>query len=257
MSAALSSLPRDLRVVAALAVLASAVSFLPIEPWLQFVVALPLILVLPGYAIGAALFPRRDLPLEETVVYAIAFSLAAVAIGGVLAQLVVALDRTTWSLLLTAITLAAIVVAELRRGTGQAGQPTVAALRPIGALATVLLLTAFGLAAWSVALATDGAHDQAAESRFSSLWIVPNRNPAVGGARVGVENEEGEDATYELLVREGDEEVGRWPIELADGESWQTVLTGSALSPPAAIAAELYRDGDLYRRAYLRPEEIR
>jgi hypothetical protein len=253
MSEALRFLPRDLRLVASLAVLAAAVSFLPIEPWLQLIVTLPLILVFPGYAIASAVFSKRDLPLEEVTVYTIAFSLAAVAIGGLLLQLVAPLDETTWPLLLTAITLAAIAVAELREK--QKPRSFDISLQPIGAFATVLFLAAFGLAAWSIALATDGAHDQAAESRFTSLWIVPDG--AGGGATVGVEDEEGSETSYELLVREGSVEVGRWQIELTDGESWQADLPKSILQRPTATVAELYRDGDLYRRTYLKPGELR
>lgn len=245
--------PGELRIVAALTLLAWAATLLPLPNWLQAATALPLVLVLPGYAIASALFPSHELPREELVVYAITFSVAAAAIGGVLAQLVVPLDETTWPLLLAGIALAATTVAARRRQSRYYAERQPAAPQsPIGVLASALLVAALGVAAWSVVLATDGARQQAAEARFTSLWIAPDRGP-VGGVAVGVENEEGEAAEYLVVLRAGDEELARWTVRLADSRSWTTEVPRTVLPEGAQAVAELYRDGRLRRRVYLRP----
>jgi uncharacterized membrane protein len=252
----LPGLPPDLRRVARLVLLAWLVSLLPVGGWIQFGALLPLVLLLPGYAIAAALFPTRDLAPEETVVYSIGLSICAVATGGVALQLVAPLNETTWPLLLAGIALVAVAVAARRRraasAAGSAAPRAPRRTRGIGAPATALLLLALAIAAWSVELATDGANEQAAEARFSSLWIVPDRD-ADSGATIGVENEEGGEVSYGVVAWTGSSEAGRWNVELADGEEWQQELPAAAVSPTEPTAVEIWRDGELYRRAYLRP----
>jgi hypothetical protein len=257
MSARLRSLPPDLWITALFTLLAVPASWLPIGSWLELLVMLPLVLVLPGYALTAAIFPGREVPFEERLVYTIVFSVAAVAIGGVLLQLILPLNRTTWPLLLAAITCVAVAVAAERREPQGSARPAGSVPKRIDMPTVALLAVAVAVAGWSIHLATEGAHEQAARSHFTSLWIVPSEDDeGVAGAMVGIENEEGHPTSYELVVRQGPARRGPWLVDLADGESRRVEL-GPWAAGGSRVAADLYHEGRLYRRAYLNAKEIR
>lgn len=244
----------DLRGVAILALVGLLASALPLPSWLRFVLLLPLVLLLPGYGITAATFVR-PLPHAESTVYAIAFSFCAVILGGVVTQLLVPLSTAVWALLLTAITLGACLLAARRRGRAGVPAPARPSLPAIGLPAAAVFLLALGIAGWSVLLATDGAHDQADAARFTSLWIVPEAEE--DGILVGVENQQGAETGYQLVVSaEGTGKTRRIPLDLADGET-RTIELGSWAAPEEdETVAKLYREGRFLRQVRLSPELI-
>lgn len=254
MRSPLRTLPWDLRNVALWALVALAASALPLPSWLRFVLLLPLVLFLPGYAITAAAFPR-GVPHAETIVYALAFSLCAAILGGVLTQVLLPLTAAVWALLLTAITLLACLVAAGRRGLGGIPSPGRPSLPSVGAPAAALAALALALTAWSVVLATDGAHDQADAARFTSLWIDSIPGEEGDGVVVGVENQESAETSYKLVVTaRGEGKARRIGLRLADGQT-RTVELGLWSDPaPKGTVAKLYRDGELYRQVRLSPE---
>jgi hypothetical protein len=243
----------DLRAVALLALTGLTATALPLPASLRLVLLAPLVLVLPGYAIAAATFPR-PLPPSENVVFSLAFSLCTAILGGVLVQVLLPLTPAVWALLLTGLTLAAAAVAAVRRER-QEIRVAPPALPWVGVPAVVLFVLAIGIAGWSVVLATDGAHDQADAARFTSLWMVPRAAEDGGGAVVGIENQQGAESRYQLLVRaRGEKKSRRIPLELEDGEV-RTIEVGAWATPGGkGTVAKLYRDGELHRQVRLSPE---
>src|SRR5437899_947045 len=62
---------------------------------------LPLVLVLPGYALTSALFPRQVLGVPERVVFSLALSLVIVILGGLVLNFTAfGLHASSWSVLL-------------------------------------------------------------------------------------------------------------------------------------------------------------
>ena len=104
----------------------------------------------------------------------VAFSVGVSAVGGLIVQLVIPLDRPVWATLLALVTLAASVMALERRDGMPADteQPTLRIPR-IGLVSLLAMLAAVAIGGWAIAIATEGAHGQASEQRFSSLWLVP------------------------------------------------------------------------------------
>src|SRR5712692_8392038 len=80
------------------------------------IVTLPLVLVLPGYALTSALFPNRSLGVAERLVFSLSLSLIIVILGGLaLNWTPFGLRPGSWAVLLSGITLAAGAVALVRR----------------------------------------------------------------------------------------------------------------------------------------------
>src|SRR3954468_21171576 len=81
----------------------------------RVLVALPFVLVLPGLALTAALFPTGALDVAERLLFSLGLSLAITALGGLVLQLTPwGLRPASWALLLGLVTLAAGAAAFLR-----------------------------------------------------------------------------------------------------------------------------------------------
>ncbi|HMC49076.1 MAG TPA: DUF1616 domain-containing protein, partial [Solirubrobacterales bacterium] len=105
----------DLGVVCAASLLSAVLVALPLGGLVTALLLVPLVLVLPGYALTAALFPPGTLPPEDRLVYIFVLSLSAASLGGLLWQLAFGLEQATWTLILVLISLAASAVALRRR----------------------------------------------------------------------------------------------------------------------------------------------
>jgi uncharacterized membrane protein len=250
---------RDLLAAAVLALVAALAALLPLSGWLQFVLLAPLALALPGYAISAALFPPRTVTAVERCVYVFVFSLSTAAIGGIVVQLVFALDRTLWVLLEVAVTLAAVAAAQRRRaklpiqlqedGRRRGGAGRRHRLR----LPLVLgLAIAAALAILAVAIASDGVREQRARQVFASLWAVP-----VGGesgepvpVRVGVWNH-GAPSSYSLQVSAGGRVLGHLPVRLETRQKWEKTLSPPPDAATGDLELTLFHGGTSYRKVVL------
>jgi hypothetical protein len=215
-------------------------------------VLLPMVFVLPGYALSAVLFGPGTIGRDLRLVLTVVLSLAAIALGGLILHLVAVLERGTFVALLAVVTLVAAVVAlNGRSGMRIDRPPRRYRLRPpIGV--TLALAAAIGLAGVAIAIASAGAHRQIDESHFSDLWLVPQ-----GGTRtppdeppvlVGIANQEGKTVDYRLTVSQGETEIGTWKVSLGDGQEWEITLFPYELSDRGTLIASLHRFGQVYRR---------
>jgi len=112
-------IPWDLRIVLLWLILAPVVIFVPplSESALRVIVAIPLVLFLPGYALLAALFPRKtDMGMGERAALSVGMSVALVPLVGLV------LNYTPWGIRLVPVamslevlTLALALVAHGRR----------------------------------------------------------------------------------------------------------------------------------------------
>src|ERR1041385_5140733 len=89
-------LSTDLVWVAVVATLAFVSRFLPVGDAVHSLLAGPAVLLLPGYALAAALLPRLPSSLERLLL-GLGLSLALAVVGGLLLNLTAALDSTTRS----------------------------------------------------------------------------------------------------------------------------------------------------------------
>ncbi|HEX3360066.1 MAG TPA: DUF1616 domain-containing protein [Solirubrobacterales bacterium] len=248
----------DLLAAIALAMAGLAAVLIPLDVWLRAVLWVPLVLGVPGYAILAALFPDGRLQPGERVVYAVAASIAATALGGIVVQIVLDLDRTVWAVLLVAITVVAALVAIRRRDRSSADASGSASAGPRlhlpGPVSGLILIAAVVVAAAAVVISSNGARRERDSYRFTALWVQPARQSDAAGGRavtVGVDNHQGATARYRLVVKQGGGILTRRRLELGDGGRWRLRL---AVAPPSAadpVTATLRRDGTIYRHVYL------
>ena len=246
---------RDLRLVTALALLCALLAPLLPVTVLSLLFALPLALFLPGYALTAAIFARRELGSAQRLVLSLGLSLALLALGGLLLNYMPGgIGAVSWTVLLLLVVLGAALAAALRRpdaaGTGSA--PLWPQLRLTAAGIGLLL---GGLACTAAALAiTFTVHSAKHADGYTALWLLPPtpRDAAQGGARVGVDSEEQGPRAYRLQIRVGGrpaEIVRRFSLE--PGETRVLKLRPPSRSRAAPVRAKLFlqnEPGEVYRR---------
>jgi uncharacterized membrane protein len=200
--------------------------------------ALPLVLLLPGYAIVAALFAPGVLRPAEVGMLSLALSLVSTIFTGLLlAALSVRLTALPWMALLTAITVATGVRASLRGHARDLVPPrlrlrAVEAAALAGALVLVSGAAVLGFTPLAPPKATPGT---------SSLWLLP----APGGdtaACVGVINQELKTTSYDVTVDVAGKPAAQFgPFTLASGGSWTHVVAVQSGRP--VVTATLRKAG--------------
>lgn len=224
-----------------LAALDNSVTAFPVS-----VLATIAVLVLPGYALAKALFPKHEVEGTEFFVITLGLNLALVALGGLVLHWSPWYIRpATWSILFGPITIifAAVALIRKRNHTDDA-QP--AENRKL----TLLQGLCIALAILVVAGAIYDARDQArghATVGHTQLWMLPVDADAV---RVGVRSEETTTMGFRLEVHV--EGVLAWQadIDLQPGETWERILTLSEFQP-SSIEARLFTADNpdvVYRR---------
>src|SRR6266849_231134 len=261
----------DILVIIVITIVAVALVFvMPPDSVPGRILTLPLVLVLPGYALMASVFPRRSLGTVECLVFSLGLSLVIVVLGGlVLNWTPFGLRASSWSLLLGSITLGACAVALARRR----GLRTCHAerTRSISALYGLLRIKGVGLTfrqglllgmavviiCGAIAISNIGAAQQPFPG-FTQLWILPagGANPK-NAVRLGVSNMESTAMEYSLAVNVDGKVVKLWPsIDLKPSEKWETTLMLPQTAHIGAVRVEvvLYRTNapaTIYRHVVL------
>lgn len=224
------------------------------------IVTLPLVMVLPGYAITAAVFPKGALGMPERLLFSIGTSLALAVLWGLLLNWTPWGYHTgSWLVLLCGTTLAASVVAQVRRRRTplQARSSVKVSLRPHQGLLLGLALFVAGIAVW---IARTPAPADGLKG-YTMLWMLPD---AAGQhvVRLGVRSNEFDTTNYRLRVQVNDRTVREWPsIQLGPNEQWEkTIELPLEQLGAEEVEAALYRldsPGSVYRYVVLRanPEE--
>ena len=242
---------RDLGTVVAAAFFCALVALIvPLEA-VRVAFAAPLCLVLPGYAITAAVFAASPLGRPQAVLFSVGLSLTTIAIGGLVLHFMPGGVRDlSWAALLCAVVLAGCAIASRRRpGRSRASLPRPRLrLRPIdGALlagAAVLVATAFALS-WTTLPAENAVG-------YTQLWMLPADGPASSGVRVGVVNAEPDTLGYRLEVRQDGGEaplISRFRIAPGEEVTRFVEVSTSRAGEPVGVRARLYRS-DLPEEVY-------
>ena len=236
----------DILVVAALAIIAVVlVLILPGNNVFGHILTLPLVFLLPGYALTAAFPSGETLDIPRRLVFILGISLVIVVIGGLILNLTpFGLSAGSWAVYLSGITLGACIVALLRR---QRGSIIVSSLRveDIGftfrqglmlGLAALIVLGAF-------AVSIIGAKQQPTAG-YTELSIQSangaNTNNAVS---LTVSNNESTTMEYRLAVSVNGKLVQAWTsIDLNPNQNWTTTLVlPQSYTGSAKVEADLYQ----------------
>jgi uncharacterized membrane protein len=234
--------PFDLAVVVILAVVAMGLALTGMSYGaLQVVFGLPLVLVLPGYALTAALFSKNALRFLERVVFSLGLSLVIAVLGGfVLNWTTEGLQMSSWAVLLGGVTLVASSAALVRRSRETGKEFTISRSEIKIDWARAAL---FGLAALivvgAVLVARVGALQQA--DRSTQLWMLPANGAGQNVVRLGVRNMESKAMKYKLQVTIGNDVFREWEmVELDPEQIWETTIELPTGTEKGAVQAKLY-----------------
>jgi uncharacterized membrane protein len=218
----------DLRLIGATALLCTALALLIPLDGLALVFAVPLTLILPGYAITAAAFARRQLGWPQFLLLSISLSLAVLVLGALLLNYVGGIRPLSWALLLLLVVFGACRVAAVRRGKTGRGphwpRPRFRGLE-LAMLLGALAATAAALVLSSSPVPADDALG------YTQLWVLPKAGTEGSEAQVGVRSQEQASVAYDLRVRLGEDDVVRRSFRLAPGETRLVNLQ----APPGSV----------------------
>jgi uncharacterized membrane protein len=232
--------------------------FFASEPAIRTVLALPLIVFLPGHAVLAAALPTQVTGLPRFV-FSVGLSLAIVVLSGLGLHFLSALTRPGWVWALSAITATGYAVAFVRHfADGTSPQWSLSfhlnvaprdASFYFGSLVAVMV--AFLLAAT--------ADRQNQEFHFTEFWMVPDRTNEIGTVNIGIRNVEANAASYDLELMLDKGIIAAWrDVRLKKGETWTQIIDLPSPARSRRIEAWLFRAGDhqtVYRRVWLAAKE--
>lgn len=221
-------------------------------PWdlIQVLAALPLCLLLPGYAIVSLVFAGRELPRAQLLVFSLACSFAALALGVLLLNYMPGgIREITWALFLVILICACCRGAALRRPRPsrrrrQRGPRLRLRRRDLALLASGLLIGVI-----AIVLAQTAVPAEKAEG-FTTLWMLPAKDGG-GSLRVGVLSSEQKEEAYVLRVNGAGDKPGVSRFRLEPGEERVFRVPVTTSRAGARVDASLYRAGKpdkLYRR---------
>jgi len=246
------------------AALLVAVFFLPHGP-IRVVLGLPFVLFFPGYALIAALYPRKDdLDGIERLALSLGLSLAVVPLIGLV------LNYTPWGIRLTPIlvgltlfTVTCCVLAATKRRTLSPSERFPADVRPVlEALrrwpwVTIGVSTAVISVILVIGFRTGVLGGSRVGEPFTEFYVLGPGGKAEGYPRrvfvgqsaeviLGVVNHEARAASYTIQVRAGDDLLrSLGPIELQNEQKWEERATFSPRRPGDRVKVEfsLFLDG--------------
>lgn len=239
----------DLVVVSVMAIVGIAAALIPDLDDFR-ILTLPLVLVLPGYALIAVIFPNRTLGTLERLIFSLGLSFSIAIINGLILNLTPwGLQTSSWAVSLGGITLAAVLAGVLRRGQepvvfGTSYKPSVGQVLLLGAaLATAII---------AIVVAYTGAIRHPSQ-RFTQFWIT---RAATDTIQLGVRSFEATTTSYRVELRIGERVIGEWTsVELQPDEEWTVqVNLPKAEADVEIVEALLYREdipGTVYRRVFL------
>jgi hypothetical protein len=207
--------------------------------WVQAGPLLLLVLAAVGYAVSAALFPPGTIERSDRAVYSFVFALSAAAVGGLLLQFAVDLDRWAWFLLLAGIDFVACAIAWRRISMPIRGYSAIRL--PAGPIWAACFLAALTIAGAAVVIAVRGVHEQQSRQRFASLWALP----VDGGIEAGVWNHAGP-SSYLLDVSSDGRTIERLKLRLPPGGRWRQMLGPGVSAATPSLLLTLRRSAVAY-----------
>lgn len=218
----------------------------------RLVFAIPLALILPGYAVTAAMFGSRRPDGLERLPLTLGVSLACIALGGlVLNYTPGGIRGLPWTLLLVLIVLGGCLVAARRceptdNERRSFAWPNPSPVTAILAASSIAMVVAALILAHTIVKA-DHVYG------YTQLWISPPTTTD-DPARIGVTSEQQQARTYRLVVEVGDRPS---PIvesfELEPSQTHLLRIPSSQNVSPVRVEAKLYLRGDpntVYRRVF-------
>ncbi|HET9153192.1 MAG TPA: DUF1616 domain-containing protein [Solirubrobacterales bacterium] len=241
---------RDLRLIVALTLVCAVGSLITPLGAVRVIFAVPLALILPGYALAAAAFGSRLPTWPERLPLTLGVGLACLALSSLVLNFAPGgIHGLSWTLLLVLVVLLSCRAAARRRGPARHRPPFRPKLRPSGATA-ILAVGALAMAAAALVLARATLENDRA-SGYTQLWIAPPKSTHES-TRIGITSEQQQTRNYRLVVEV--EGAGRPVVEsfeLAPSHTRMVTIPSGSAGSPVGVEAKLYlrsRPGKVYRR---------
>ena len=270
---------KDLLIVMAFTILALGTILLQANGVVAWsLVALPLLLVLPGYALTAALFPATEaqrtqgkgslgfpdteaqrtqgkgsLGFPETLAYSVGLSLATVIVGGVILDMTSeGLTSLSWTIFLVSVTLGGCAIAAFSRRKRRAATARSSSLK-LNVRQVFFFAASIVVVVYAIMIVRDESFQPS--TPFTQLWAKPAALLGQTAFDIGVYNSESRSMEYKLEIKSGGTLVYESSaIALAPGETWEQVLTFQSLVN-GDVQVFLYRlddPGTIYRQVVSR-----
>jgi Protein of unknown function (DUF1616) len=199
---------------------------------LRILAGLPLVLILPGYALGTLVLPAGSArpphigPLLWRVMWVPGLSLAVTVFCGLVLNLMpVGLTRVSWTIALTAVTLVALAASTWLDGHRSAQDPAIPQTRAGMRIAAGYAVAALAISGAAVGLAIASAGWQHSPG-FAQLWLVPATSTASSGqASLGVRSGYSRAETFHLVLRGDTNALLSWDFTLGSGQTWQRIIS--------------------------------
>ena len=167
---------RDLRLVVAVTLVCAVGALItPLGP-VRVVFAAPLALILPGYALTAAVFGSHRPDRLQWLPLTLGVSLACLALGSVLLNYAPGgIGGLAWTILLVLVVLGSCAVAARRRARARRGPSFVATLRP-SPMTAILGIASLAMVTAALVLAQTTVEADHVNG-YTQLWITPRPRP--------------------------------------------------------------------------------
>jgi uncharacterized membrane protein len=187
------------------------------------ILALPLVFVLPGYALTEALFQQQSLETAHRLVFSLALSLAVAMLSGFILNLFpTGLYALSWTLFLSLLTVVFSLIAILRQTEQSHG------VQPLRFDFSISAFILFGVATIVTILAVLYSAVGVAQQRqpgFTQLWIQPaDLSGSSCAVRIGVSSFESTPVTYRITMTMNSTQIVIWPsVSLVPREQWEKI----------------------------------
>jgi uncharacterized membrane protein len=186
---------------------------IPMPILVRAVIALPMVLFIPGYLIIKIVFPRERFGVE-LFVFSVGISLAVTVLSGLLLHAASFMTALGWSLLLSGITLTAAFFVKCNSETPPYNVLDLSKFQKF--------MTAAGCIIALIALyqAREGflSHN---EFSYTELWVVPDKGHDSRNYILGFTNKERRPTDYDIQVYLDGQLLASWPsLRLVDGQTW-------------------------------------
>lgn len=230
----------DLMIILALALAGAVATFADIHAvMIRAPLALALVAVMPGYAIMRAV-QLRDAGFPARLLLILGISVAITGLSGfVLNWTPWGLQARSWAVLLSGMTVIAVMIALLRRSARATGHAPPRRERMWRAPQTALLVMAVCVVVAAATVSYLGATHQPRKG-FTQLWLVAEQSADPNALRLGIRSEEMNATQYRLDFSIEGQVVQEWSVPtLQPHEQWQTIVI--VPEGAAMVEATLYR----------------
>jgi uncharacterized membrane protein len=221
---------------------------------LRLPLAVLLLLVVPGYAAGAALFPRPIGGWAERWLLTIGLSITTAILGSLgIFWYAETLNERSWAVVSIGVALVFSFIALVRTPAKQQRLSTFqlsGRQLSVAGVSGMLALSAILIAIWG---------EQVYQTTFTQLWVVPAADQQSSALSIGVGNFEGRTTTYSISVQHGQDMLDQLSaLTLAPGEEQVVTLDIDVTRPyTQPITVMLYRADEqdtVYRSVHVWPE---